>query len=308
LSAFNKKDEYCRVLNRQINGLVVEKDGYLAEIERLKKVYRSFLANTGVDDATVDDATVDIEANEGGEKQAVGGLKTESSIFSVVGNNKKYRSPIAASYTNLNLDTSDDDGMTSDTSDTNMDETTPPSTVEPAKPAATKKTPAKSTMNTRRKNEEDRQLLNSVLDQSKLEEEERELRVDRREERTSKVLQRDSNIPKAEWVQCESCKKWRRLPSFLKPEILPDRFYCEFVTWDKDIEHGAYTCEVEEETEDKYEVTITCDGESSTDGGGDESNTASEKKPFRRNAKRGRGDQSGEDGEVKLKKSKGKKK
>lgn len=35
-----------------------------------------------------------------------------------------------------------------------------------------------------------------------------------------------------EWVQCEKCEKWRRLPPRIKAEDLPDVWYCSMNTWD----------------------------------------------------------------------------
>ena len=35
-----------------------------------------------------------------------------------------------------------------------------------------------------------------------------------------------------EWVQCEKCDKWRRLPPRIKAEELPDVWYCSMNTWD----------------------------------------------------------------------------
>ncbi len=35
-----------------------------------------------------------------------------------------------------------------------------------------------------------------------------------------------------EWVQCEKCDKWRRLPSHIKAKDLPDTWYCSMNTWD----------------------------------------------------------------------------
>lgn len=35
-----------------------------------------------------------------------------------------------------------------------------------------------------------------------------------------------------EWVQCEKCDKWRRLPPRIKAEDLPDVWYCSMNTWD----------------------------------------------------------------------------
>ena len=36
---------------------------------------------------------------------------------------------------------------------------------------------------------------------------------------------------KEEWVQCDRCKKWRKLPSRVSAKKLPDIWYCEMTTW-----------------------------------------------------------------------------
>mmetsp|Transcript_41804 Transcript_41804/g.75269 ORF Transcript_41804/g.75269 Transcript_41804/m.75269 type:complete len:1351 (-) Transcript_41804:454-4506(-) len=38
--------------------------------------------------------------------------------------------------------------------------------------------------------------------------------------------------PKQEWVQCEKCEKWRRLPPRISAEDLPDVWFCSMNTWD----------------------------------------------------------------------------
>ncbi|KAL3766822.1 hypothetical protein ACHAW5_009714 [Stephanodiscus triporus] len=53
---------------------------------------------------------------------------------------------------------------------------------------------------------------------------------------------------KQEWVQCEKCEKWRRLPPRISAEDLPDVWYCSMNTWDI---HLA-TCTA---IEDKHEAS-----------------------------------------------------
>jgi len=36
-----------------------------------------------------------------------------------------------------------------------------------------------------------------------------------------------------EWVQCETCKQWRRLPPNFDKEKLPDKWFCQMNSWDK---------------------------------------------------------------------------
>ena len=58
-----------------------------------------------------------------------------------------------------------------------------------------------------------------------------------------------------EWVQCEKCEKWRKLPPNLSAADLPDKWFCAMNTWDK----SSASCHVEEnldENEIKGEFTI----------------------------------------------------
>merc|ERR1712166_205571 len=40
-----------------------------------------------------------------------------------------------------------------------------------------------------------------------------------------------------EWVQCESCKKWRTVPSTMNVASLPDLWYCALNTWNETYNH-----------------------------------------------------------------------
>ena len=51
---------------------------------------------------------------------------------------------------------------------------------------------------------------------------------------------------KQEWVQCDKCEKWRRLPPRISPEDLPDVWYCAMNTWDVNLA----TCTAVEEKHD----------------------------------------------------------
>ena len=51
---------------------------------------------------------------------------------------------------------------------------------------------------------------------------------------------------KQEWVQCDKCEKWRRLPPRISPEDLPDVWYCSMNTWDVNLA----TCTAVEEKHD----------------------------------------------------------
>lgn len=49
-----------------------------------------------------------------------------------------------------------------------------------------------------------------------------------------------------EWVACEKCQKWRRLPSHISASSLPDVWYCSMNTWDS----RAATCDAAEDKAD----------------------------------------------------------
>lgn len=51
-------------------------------------------------------------------------------------------------------------------------------------------------------------------------------------------LQLDDILPPEKptsWVQCEQCKKWRRVPWHVDAESLPDTWQCNMNTWDQDV-------------------------------------------------------------------------
>mmetsp|Transcript_4763 Transcript_4763/g.19070 ORF Transcript_4763/g.19070 Transcript_4763/m.19070 type:complete len:1137 (-) Transcript_4763:249-3659(-) len=50
------------------------------------------------------------------------------------------------------------------------------------------------------------------------------------------------------WVQCEKCKKWRRLQAGMEPEKLPERWFCHMNYWDSLRNHCAAPQEKEETT------------------------------------------------------------
>ncbi|KAL7554521.1 hypothetical protein ACHAWF_017978, partial [Thalassiosira exigua] len=59
--------------------------------------------------------------------------------------------------------------------------------------------------------------------------------------------------PKQEWVQCEKCEKWRRLPPRIAAKDLPDVWYCSMNTWDINLA----TCTA---IEDKHEANSPARG------------------------------------------------
>jgi len=57
----------------------------------------------------------------------------------------------------------------------------------------------------------------------------------------------ETGVGSQEWVQCEKCEKWRKLPLCIFAKNLPDIWYCSMNTWDV---NSAF-CEAEE---DKVEI------------------------------------------------------
>jgi hypothetical protein len=53
-----------------------------------------------------------------------------------------------------------------------------------------------------------------------------------------------------QWVMCERCDKWRRLPPHISADSLPDVWYCTMNTWDQ----CSATCDVEEDKADEDEA------------------------------------------------------
>ena len=52
-----------------------------------------------------------------------------------------------------------------------------------------------------------------------------------------------AGLRKSEWVACDRCSKWRRLPRSIAASSLPAQWYCEMNTWDED----RNRCEAPEE-------------------------------------------------------------
>jgi len=52
-----------------------------------------------------------------------------------------------------------------------------------------------------------------------------------------------SSTSEQQWVGCDSCGKWRKLPANTSPDTLPDEWYCNMNTWDT----CFATCEAAEE-------------------------------------------------------------
>eukprot|EP00984_Skeletonema_dohrnii_P021986 scaffold11102_cov109-Skeletonema_dohrnii-CCMP3373.AAC.1 len=62
------------------------------------------------------------------------------------------------------------------------------------------------------------------------------------------------DAPKQEWVQCEKCEKWRRLPPRISAEELPDVWYCSMNTWDINLATCTAIEDKHEENSKEYNV------------------------------------------------------
>jgi CW-type Zinc Finger len=60
------------------------------------------------------------------------------------------------------------------------------------------------------------------------------------------------------WVQCEhpTCMKWRKIPWFVDPDVLPERFYCEDNRWNPQ----ANSCDAPEDDWDGDDAMVGSDG------------------------------------------------
>ncbi|XP_074649126.1 MORC family CW-type zinc finger protein 3-like isoform X2 [Tubulanus polymorphus] len=58
-------------------------------------------------------------------------------------------------------------------------------------------------------------------------------------------------LPDSTWAQCDECMKWRRLPPGIKPDDLPDKWYCWFNPSDS---HNDCSIEEESEAQDEEQV------------------------------------------------------
>lgn len=60
-----------------------------------------------------------------------------------------------------------------------------------------------------------------------------------KKEKNSIIVKNENNINSVDiddraWVQCESCHKWRALPSTVNLSLLPEKWYCTLNTYDKE--------------------------------------------------------------------------
>ncbi|RXM35737.1 MORC family CW-type zinc finger protein 3 [Acipenser ruthenus] len=75
----------------------------------------------------------------------------------------------------------------------------------------------------------------------------------KREDPTSSVpLEDTKKRPDQNWVQCDSCLKWRKLPDGIDPDRLPEKWYCQM-----NPNTQFRNCSVEEEPEDEDEIHAT---------------------------------------------------
>ncbi|KAL3942197.1 MAG: hypothetical protein SGBAC_003576 [Bacillariaceae sp.] len=59
----------------------------------------------------------------------------------------------------------------------------------------------------------------------------------------------DDNV---EWVQCEKCEKWRKLPPYMAADELPDKWYCSLNTWNE----ASASCDAAEDKADAHHQEV----------------------------------------------------
>mmetsp|Transcript_15163 Transcript_15163/g.37161 ORF Transcript_15163/g.37161 Transcript_15163/m.37161 type:complete len:1484 (+) Transcript_15163:310-4761(+) len=59
----------------------------------------------------------------------------------------------------------------------------------------------------------------------------------------------DDNV---EWVQCEKCEKWRKLPPYMSADELPDKWYCSLNTWNE----ASASCDAAEDKADAHHQEV----------------------------------------------------
>jgi len=59
----------------------------------------------------------------------------------------------------------------------------------------------------------------------------------------------DDNV---EWVQCEKCEKWRKLPPYMSADELPDSWYCSLNTWNE----ASASCDAPEDQADAHHQEV----------------------------------------------------
>eukprot|EP00934_Nitzschia_sp_Nitz4_P006102 Nitzschia sp. Nitz4//scaffold11_size288233//203439//207978//NITZ4_000799-RA/size288233-processed-gene-0.181-mRNA-1//1//CDS//3329534149//6092//frame0 len=64
--------------------------------------------------------------------------------------------------------------------------------------------------------------------------------------RTTAPQKENEDGDNVEWVQCEKCEKWRKLPPHISADELPDTWYCSMNTWNPE----NASCEVAEDKAD----------------------------------------------------------
>jgi len=70
----------------------------------------------------------------------------------------------------------------------------------------------------------------------------------------------DEDPDNVEWVQCEKCEKWRKLPPDISAEDLPEVWYCNMNTWDP----GTASCGAKEDKMDSSHREFQIMGEGGT--------------------------------------------
>ncbi len=66
----------------------------------------------------------------------------------------------------------------------------------------------------------------------------------------------DLPVPTVNWVMCNKCKKWRKVPEHIRMEVLPDKWFCSLNTWAP----AFARCAAKEEQADPEAATLAVSG------------------------------------------------
>lgn len=68
----------------------------------------------------------------------------------------------------------------------------------------------------------------------------------------SGAKKKEKGTQQTEWVQCEKCEKWRKLPKNIKAKSLPEKWFCSMNTWNVSVA----SCSIPEEKPDAKHITV----------------------------------------------------
>jgi len=91
--------------------------------------------------------------------------------------------------------------------------------------------------------EEDNNIDNDASNQNRQKKRGRPSNEEKAAEGRSKRGRKPKEEKQQEWVQCEKCEKWRRLPRHISAKDLPDQWYCSMNDWDP----RSASCAVQED-------------------------------------------------------------